>query len=143
MHLKEHLARRTRRNIRTSRTRLPARHLIPTPRPIRARATATQDINISARALHSARNPANREPRNRHARRRRPRRAAVLVVLLDDDAVLGDARQRDVLVGDVLDGARRVVDGLDAHAVLRVFDGGGRYGYRRYVVVGAPAYAAN
>ena len=42
-------------------------------------------------------------------------RAAVLVVLLNDDAVLGDSRERDVLVGDALDGARGSVYGLDAN----------------------------
>ena len=50
-------------------------------------------------------------------------RAAVLVVLLDDDAVVGDSGQLDVGVGDVADGAGLVDNGFDAHAVRRVADG--------------------
>ena len=42
-------------------------------------------------------------------------RAAVLVILLDDDTVLGDSGEGDVLVGDALDGAGSAVDGLDAN----------------------------
>lgn len=43
-------------------------------------------------------------------------RAAVLVILLNDDTVLGDSGESDVLVGDALDGAGGAVDGLDADA---------------------------
>jgi len=41
-------------------------------------------------------------------------RAAVLVVLLDDNTVLGDTRESDVLVSDTLDGTGGAGDGLDA-----------------------------
>ena len=50
-------------------------------------------------------------------------RAAVLVVLLDNDAVVGDSGQLDVGVSDVADGAGLIDNGLDAHAVRRVADG--------------------
>lgn len=43
-------------------------------------------------------------------------RAAVLVVLLNDDAVVRDSGKGDVLVCDVLDGASRAINGLDADA---------------------------
>jgi hypothetical protein len=54
---------------------------------------------------------------------------AVLVVLLDDNTVLGDARQSDVFVGDAGDGAGGTRDGLDANTVLGVGNGAGRDGY--------------
>ena len=43
-------------------------------------------------------------------------RATVLVILLDDDTVLGNSGESDVLVGDALDGTGGAVDGLDANA---------------------------
>lgn len=48
---------------------------------------------------------------------------AVLVVLLDDDALLVDVGELDVRVGDVGHVAGLVDDGLDADAVVRVGDG--------------------
>lgn len=49
---------------------------------------------------------------------------AVLVVLLDNDTVIGDAREGDVFVGDAGDGSRSIVNGLDADTVRRVANGG-------------------
>lgn len=49
---------------------------------------------------------------------------AVLVILLDDDAVVGDVGEGDAGVGDAGDGSGSVVDGLDADAVGAVLDGG-------------------
>lgn len=50
---------------------------------------------------------------------------AVLVVLLNDDAVLGDSREGDVLVCDALDRALGTVYGLDANTWdSRVLDEG-------------------
>lgn len=68
---------------------------------------------------------------------------AAVVVLLDEDAVLRDARQRDVLVRDAGDGARLVLDGLDADAVDRIGDGGAREGHRVDGVVTAAADGAD
>ena len=45
-------------------------------------------------------------------------RASVLVILLDDDTVLGDSGEGDVLVGDALDGALGAGDGLDANTCM-------------------------
>lgn len=51
-------------------------------------------------------------------------RAFVGVVLLDDDAVVGDAGHGGVRVGDVVDlAAGRIGVGLDADCVRRVDDG--------------------
>lgn len=50
--------------------------------------------------------------------------AAVEVILLDIQTVVGNAGEGDVLVGDVGDGTVGARVGLDAHAVLRVGDDG-------------------
>lgn len=47
---------------------------------------------------------------------------ATVVVLLDKDAVLGDTREGDVRVGDLVDLAGGVLHGLDANAVGGVDD---------------------
>lgn len=49
----------------------------------------------------------------------------VLVVLLDDDTVLGDVLEGDVLVGDARDGTGGTRDGLDTDTVVGIADGGG------------------
>ena len=46
-----------------------------------------------------------------------------LVILLNDNAVLGDAAESDIFIGNAGDGSSGVVDGLDADAVLGVLDG--------------------
>jgi hypothetical protein len=63
---------------------------------------------------------AERQPGDGDAASRRAGGRAVLVVLLDDDAVFADVGERDVLVGDGGDGAGRLVDCLDADAILGV-----------------------
>lgn len=60
---------------------------------------------------------------------------AAVVVLLDQDAVLVDALEGDVLVGDVADLAGGVLLGLDADAVVRVLDRALREGHARDGVV--------
>lgn len=71
------------------------------------------------------------------------RRRSVLVVLLDDDTVLRNARQRDALVSNVGNRTGGVVDSLDAHAVLGVLDlrALNEDGFDR--VVGAATYGAD
>jgi hypothetical protein len=85
-----------------------------TPRPVRASTGSTQDVDISSAAGDSSLNVAHGQASNRDAVSGGSGRAAVLIVLLDDDTVLGDSGEGDVLVGDALDGAGGTVDGLDA-----------------------------
>lgn len=59
---------------------------------------------------------------DQHAVRGASGRTAVEVVLLDVDGVTGDSREGDVLVGNILDGARCAGVGLDAATVLAVDD---------------------
>jgi len=65
---------------------------------------------VSCREYRSAQPP--------YAGERNQWHSPVLVVLLDDNAVLGDARELDTLVRDALDRAGGTVYGLDAHTVL-------------------------
>jgi hypothetical protein len=62
--------------------------------------------------------------------------------LLDDNAVLGDAGESDILVGNVRDVPRGVIDGLNSHTILGVLDGGRRDGDGLDGVVGAAADGA-
>lgn len=47
---------------------------------------------------------------------------SVLVILLDDNTVVGDVAESDVLVGDTGDGSSGIGDSLDTDTVLRVAD---------------------
>jgi hypothetical protein len=69
--------------------------------------------------------------------------AAVQVVLLDVEAIVGDAAHGDVLVGDVVDLARRVGVALDAAAVARVDEHAVAKGYTVDEVVGLAADGAD
>lgn len=84
-----------------------------------------------------------RQSRNGHSVGRRARRRAILVVLLDHDAVLADVGERDVFIGHGGDGAGRLENGLDAYAVLGVRNGRGRDGDVLHDVVATAADRAD
>ena len=116
------LARSSSRHILTFRVLLASRNTNASPSPVRTRPRPTKDINLLSTTRDTARHIRDGQIRDGHTRRRGTCGRAVLVVLLDDDAVAGDVGEGDAAVGDAGDGARGVVDGLDAHAVLGVFD---------------------
>ena len=93
------------------------------PGPIGA--GSAQDVDTLGIVFDRASDAVQGDLRDRDTIRGGASWAAVLVVLLDLDAVLGDAGQGDVAVGDAGDLARLAGDGLDADAVGGVFDGGG------------------
>lgn len=134
------LARGARWDVRALRARLSPSDLVARPSPVRAGALSAQDINISCARRDRTSDLLDHEIGDRDARGRLPGRAAVLVVLLNDDAVLGDPAERDVRVRDVGDRARRAVHRLDAHAVLRVADLRVRDHHALHRVVVAPAH---
>ena len=45
-----------------------------------------------------------------------------LVILLNDNPILGDVAESDIFIGNAGDGSSGSVDGLDADAVLGVLD---------------------
>ena len=113
------------------------------PLPVGAGALAAEDVGLNSLAGDGALDAGDGEVGDGDAGGGVACGRAVLVVLLDDDAVLGDVGQRDVLVGDVGDGACRAVHGLDADAVVRVGDLRILDDYALDCVVGAAANGSN
>jgi hypothetical protein len=85
-----------------------------------ARARAAENVVVLGAAGDGAGNLVELEVLDGDAVRGLAGGRAVLVVLLDVNAVLGDVGELDVRVGDVRDRAGRAIDSLDAHAVLGV-----------------------
>jgi len=83
------------------------------PGPAGASARGTEDVNVGRTAGNSSLDVAQGQASDGDAAGGSASGAAILVVLFNDDAVLGDSRQSDVLVGDALDGASRAVDSLN------------------------------
>ena len=88
------------RNILAAATLLSTGESNTLPGPVRAATTATQNV----------------EAGNGDAGGGGTSRTAVLVVLLDDDAVFSNAGERDVLIGYARDRAFGAINGLNANA---------------------------
>lgn len=99
-----------------------ASDLVAGPLPVGAGALTAKDISLNTLGGHRASDAGNLEVGDGDTGGGLAGRGAVLVVLLDDDTVLGDVGEGDVLVGDVGDGASSARDGLDADTVVRVDD---------------------
>ena len=138
-----HLTSSWTRHIRARRALLSTRDANTSPGPVRAASAATKDVNLRSTTRHATCNTADGEAGNGHSSRGLAGGASVLIVLLDDDAVLCDVGQLDVLVCHALDRARCPGDGLDANAVIRIGDGGGLDDDVGNVVVVPPSYRAN
>lgn len=108
------------RDILTAAALLSTRESNTLPGPVRAATTATQNVDVGGRAADATRNTIDGKARNGDAGGGGTSRTAVLVVLLDDDAVFGDAGECDVLVGYAGDGAGGAIDGLDANTWLYI-----------------------
>lgn len=106
-------------------------------------AVGAKDVDVGAARLDGADNLVDGEVGDGDASGGSASGAAILVVLLNDDSVLGNVGQRDVVVLDVGDGASSARNGLDAHAVVRVGDLGVEDANRLDDVVGAAADGAN
>lgn len=87
------------------------------PGPVGARSTTAEDIDVRSTRCDGAGDAVDGQVGDRDASGWSARRGTVLVVLLDDDAILGDVLERDVLVGDALHGASGAGDGLDANTI--------------------------
>lgn len=92
------------------------------PGPARAGALAAEEIGVSAGRRDGALDAGDGQVGDRDSSGWGTGGAAVLIVLLDDDAVLGDVAQADVVEGDAGDLSGGARDRLDADAVVRVDD---------------------
>lgn len=110
------LAASTARNILAAGTLLSTSNRNTLPSPVGAATFTTQNVDFGSRAGDATRNTIDGEIGDGDAGGGCTGRTAVLVVLLDDDAVFGDAGEGDALVGYAGDGAGGTVDGLDADA---------------------------
>ena len=113
------------------------------PSPLGARPLAAEDVHLCRALGHRASDTADCQVRDGNTSRRSTGRATVLVVLLDDNTILGDVGQGDTLVLDIRNRARRVVHRLDAHAIVRVGDGAVENAHRLDRVVGPAADGAD
>ena len=133
------LARCTRRHIATLLASLASSNTNPRPSPVRAATLTTQNVDISRAALNSTSHFLHGEISDRDPGSGSSSRATILIVLLDNNALLRNRRQLDIGEGDLLDGARRAGNGLDPDSVVRVRHLGVGDGDVLNVVVVAPA----
>lgn len=102
--------------------RLSTSDTVARPLPARARALAAKQVDVGARRSDGALDAGDSKVGDWDASGGGTGRAAVLVVLLNDDTVLGDVAQGDAAVGDAGDLAGSAGDRLDTDAVVRVAD---------------------
>lgn len=118
--LYSHLARQTRRHILTLAARITTSDRHTRPSPVRAATITAENIDPSCIALNGTSNVFHSQVSDWHTGRRVASGATVLVVLLEDDAIVGDAGENDVGKAHTRDRAGRAGDGLDANTVCRV-----------------------
>jgi hypothetical protein len=116
--MRERLARSTRRNVRASTAFLTPSNRVTGPGPSRARSLSAKNVNISSRAADRALNILDRKTSDRDACCRCASWGAVLVILLDNDTVLGDTGEGNTAVGDSANASGGTRDCLDADTVL-------------------------
>jgi hypothetical protein len=92
------------------------------PGPVGARALTAEDVDIKTLSSNSTLDVLDGEASDRDTSSGLAGGATVLVVLLDDDTVLGDVVEGDVLIGDTGDGTGSARDSLDADTVVGVDD---------------------
>ena len=122
LRLKKTLARSTRRNVLALRALLSAGNINPRPSPVLAAPRPAEDVDTGGTAIHRAGNLLEGDIFDLDAVGRGTCWATILIVLLNNEAVLCDPREFDVLEGNIGDGAGSLVDSLDADAVLGVDD---------------------
>ena len=116
------LARSAGRHTRALAALLTTSDGVSRPGPVLAATVTAENVDVSSAALNGTGNLLNLEAGNGDTGGGLAGRAAVLVILLDDDTVLGDVGKLDVGESDVGDGTGGLVDGLDADTVVGVDD---------------------
>jgi hypothetical protein len=92
------------------------------PVPLGARALAAKNVGLDTLGSHGTGDTRDIDVGDGNTSGGLAGGRAVLVVLLDDNAVLADVLHRDTRVGDVVDGTGGTRDGLDADTVVRLND---------------------
>lgn len=113
------------------------------PGPVAAAAITAQDVDFHRIGLQGASDSIHSQVGDRDAVSGRPSRRAVLIVLLNHDAVVGNSRDSDVGESHVAHGASGFVDGLNTNAIGGIGHGGISDGHVLYSVVIAPANGAD
>jgi hypothetical protein len=113
------LAASTARNILALFTLLSTSEANALPSPVGAATATTEDIDISSRAADATGNTIDSKPSNGNTSGGNTGRRTVLIVLLDDNAVVSDVGECDVLVSNTGDGAGGARDGFDTDTLLR------------------------
>jgi hypothetical protein len=137
------LARSTSRDVGAASALLSTSDAVASPGPVRAAALTAKNVNINTLGGNSTLDVLDGEASDRNTSGGLASRGAILVILLDDNAVLGNVLEGNVLVGDARDGTGGTRDGLDADTVVRVDDGGIRDDDVLDGVVAASTYRAN
>lgn len=101
---------------------LATRDLVARPLPAGASTRGTENVGVGASAGHTDSVISHGKTGNRDASSGLSSRGAVLVVLLDNNTVLGDSREDVARVSNAGDLASSAVDSLDTETVLRVGD---------------------
>lgn len=99
---------------------LSTRDTVAGPGPVRAGSLAAEQVDVGARRSDGALDAGDSKAGDWDTSGGGTGRASVLVILLDDNAVLGDVAQGDAAVGHAGDLAGGAGDRLDADAVVRV-----------------------
>lgn len=137
------LARSHRRVVLASARLLSPSDLHIVPSPVRAATRSAKKIDISSLTIHSTSNALQLHVLNSDTVRGLSRRLTILVILLDNDAIIGDAGHDNVGVCDLRDGTCSTRDGLNSDGVLGVAHGGVFDGDVLDDVVGAVADRAD
>jgi hypothetical protein len=116
----QHLARSAGRDTGAASALLSTSDAVARPGPVGAATLTAKDVDVSTLGGDSTLDVLNSEASNRDTGSGLASGGAVLVVLLDDDTILGDVLESDVLVGNARDGTSGARDGLDADTVVRV-----------------------
>lgn len=116
------LARSASRNVLAVRISLTTSDVNTRPGPVRASTGRAEDVDLVSTIGNITSDVLNGEVGDRDTIGRSTSGRTVLVILLDNDTVVGDVGEGDAGVGDVGDFTGSVVDGFDADTVGAVLD---------------------
>jgi hypothetical protein len=119
----QRLARSRRRHIQALRALGATSNAVTAPSPVRASTLSAQNVHLHTLRRNSTSNTLDSQTSDRNTVSRGTSRAAVLIVLLNNNTVLGNVRELDVLVGDAANRTSSTGYSLDSHTVVGVGNG--------------------